>query len=560
MVWLATQAALVGIALVVFNMLRLRSKQAALRKLPGPSNPSFLAGEQLCLCAFAICSWNVGNYNQMFHPATGGDFQDQMNKTYGSIYRISGPLEDTHVMISDPKALTNILLKDQDVFDETDWFLETNRHVLGLGLLSTVGAHHRKQRKLLTPVFSIKHMRSMVPLFHKITSQLRDILQKKVADGPQELDMMDWFGRLALELIAQGGLGYTFESLDTTKEDNDFGKAVKEYFPSLGKLVVFRAVYPLIANLPSQILRFGAKFIPFPSLHRLLRITDVLFDNTKTILEEKKALLEKGDADFTEQVGEGKDIISILLKQNLESSSEEDRLPEEDILGQMTTLLFAGTDTTSTALSRILSLLAQHQDVQDKLRKELLEAREAMGDRDIEYDELVALPYLEAVCRETLRLYPPVCVVARLCRKDISVPLSQPVQTTDGPITSLFVPNGATVFINIVGVNRDHGIWGDDADEWKPERWLAPLPGTVADAHIPGVYSNTLTFLGGGRSCIGFKFSQLEMKVVLSQLVECFRFTPTNKELVWRYAAITTPSIKGSTRVGPQLPVILERI
>lgn len=77
------------------------------------------------------------------------------------------------------------------------------------------------------------------------------------------------------------------------------------------------------------------------------------------------------------------------------------------------------------------------------------------------------------------------------CRKDISVPLSQPVQTFDGPITSLFVPNGATVFINIVGVNRDHGIWGDDADEWKPERWLAPLPGTVADAHIPGVYSNT---------------------------------------------------------------------
>lgn len=65
---------------------------------------------------------------------------------------------------------------------------------------------------------------------------------------------------------------------------------------------------------------------------------------------------------------------------------------------------FAGTDTTSNALARILHLLCLHPDAQDRLRAELLEARSQNGGRDFEYDELVSLPYLDAICRETLRL------------------------------------------------------------------------------------------------------------------------------------------------------------
>lgn len=67
-------------------------------------------------------------------------------------------------------------------------------------------------------------------------------------------------------------------------------------------------------------------------------------------------------------------------------------------------------DTTSNALSRILHLLAQKPEVQERLRQEILEAR---GGDDIAYDDLVKLPYLEAVCRETMRLYPPVQFVIR---------------------------------------------------------------------------------------------------------------------------------------------------
>ena len=94
-------------------------------------------------------------------------------------------------------------------------------------------------------------------------------------------------------------------------------------------------------------------------------------------------------------------------------------LSEEEIVGQVScvmkqlvlvstahtfprTLVFAATDTTSSALSRILYLLAKHPDVQEKLRAEVVEARRERG--DLAFDDLFQLPYLEAVCRETLRL------------------------------------------------------------------------------------------------------------------------------------------------------------
>ena len=107
-------------------------------------------------------------------------------------------------------------------------------------------------------------------------------------------------------------------------------------------------------------------------------------------------------------------------------ASEEDRLPEVEIIDQMSyvssalidatltihvnnsrSLTFAGTDTTSNALARILHLLSMHPDVQERLRQEITDARSANDNHDLSYDELIELPYLDAVCRETMRLYVP---------------------------------------------------------------------------------------------------------------------------------------------------------
>jgi len=120
------------------------------------------------------------------------------------------------------------------------------------------------------------------------------------------------------------------------------------------------------------------------------------------------------------------------------------------------------------------------------------------------------------------------------------------------------VPKSTNVLIAIRGANRSADIWGPDAEEWKPERWLSPLPDSVAKARIPGMYRNMMTFLAGGHACIGFKFAQLEEKVVLSLLLESFVFSLVeNKDIVWNFAAIVTPTVKGEPHDKLQLPLKL---
>lgn len=71
------------------------------------------------------------------------------------------------------------------------------------------------------------------------------------------------------------------------------------------------------------------------------------------------------------------------------------------------------------------------------------------------------------------------------------MPLSEPIHGVDGQVmTEIFVPKDTPIVVAIRACNRNKAIWGDDALEWKPERWLYPLPGAVNDAHVPGVYSN----------------------------------------------------------------------
>ena len=77
-------------------------------------------------------------------------------------------------------------------------------------------------------------------------------------------------------------------------------------------------------------------------------------------------------------------------------------------------------------------------------------------------------------------------------RSDVVLPLSTPIHGADGrTIHEIFVPDDTNVFLHIYNLNRDPLIWGDDATEWKPERWLAPLLESVAEANIQGVYANT---------------------------------------------------------------------
>ncbi|KAI0058913.1 cytochrome P450 [Artomyces pyxidatus] len=530
------------ITLTLVLIARERLRQASLWNLPGPPSVSII----------------TGNFTQMF-SYDAHSFHHHIRRTYGRVIRVTGFLGETHLLISDCKAITSMLEREYGAFDNPEWLMASNRRNYGPGLIGMSGAHHRKQRKLLNPVFSTQNMRSLTPLFCKVTRQLETTLQRLVFDGPQEINLLMWLERLSLELIAQGGLGYTFDSLKPDRKEDEFEMAIKEYMPTVASLHAFRTLAHLVPNWPPSLLRFLGKLLPIPMLHKLMKISAVIDKNMTAIFDEKKALLDGADAEFTHQLGEGKDLISVLMRQNL-TASEEDRLPEAEIKGQMASFVFAATGGTSSAVARVLLLLSEHQDVQDRLRQEIYEAQQVSGEDELEHDKLDKLPLLEAVCKETLRVYPPAVYIPKFCREDITIPLAHPVQTSDGLTSSLFVPRGTNVLVNAAGQNLDPSVWGADAEEWKPDRFLSPLPGSVMEMHVPGIYPNILTFGAGARACIGYKFAVLETKVAVMHVVRSFRLSPAKTEVVWRFGGISTPSTQGSNEVGASMPLVLERI
>ncbi|KAI8972816.1 cytochrome P450 [Trametes punicea] len=527
MISLLLQAVVIcGTAWFLWKVFRRFVVKTDLDNLPGPPSPSFI----------------YGNLRQLYSMRSF-KFHRRLGEEYGPVARLHGRFGEKILFTFDPKAMHHIAIKDQDVFQESQWFIRFLLHIFGPGLLSTLGEHHRRQRKMLNPVFSINHMRHMTPIFYGVCHKLRDAIEMRVRNGSAEVDMLSWFGRTALELMGQGGLGYSFDPLVEDSKD-EFGAVLKDLMPALSVMRGLQQYLPLFeAIVPPGWRRPIAELLPWPALHRIIKIKDTIHRRSTEIYQQKKSALLSGDEALKQQVGEGKDLISILLRANM-AASEEDKLPEEELIGQMSTLTFAAMDTTSNALSFTLWRLAQNPHVQNKLRQEITEAKDACGGGDIGYDDLVSLPYLDAVCRETLRIHVPAPYRFREVRQDVVLPLSEPVRGRDGRLMhQILVPKDTSVFVAIASSNTNKALWGEDAYEWKPERWLQPLPDAVLDAKIPGVYANLMTFWGGGRSCIGFKFSQLEMKVVLAELLSTFSFELSDKPIYWNMSAVQYPSI-----------------
>ncbi|KAI0073885.1 cytochrome P450 [Panus rudis PR-1116 ss-1] len=222
--------------------------------------------------------------------------------------------------------------------------------------------------------------------------------------------MLKWMHRTALELVGQGGLGYSFDPLTNDDHHDEYAAALKGLVPALSRLSFWRMFLDWLDFLgPPSSRRWLAGIVPSKRLQKIKHIVDIMDKNTKDILQKKRDALAAGDEAVVQQVAQGKDIMSILLRANMEASDQE-RLSEEELLGQMSTLVFAASDTTSSALSRILHLLARNADIQEKLRAEIQEARAKAGG-DVPHDELMVLPYMDSVCRETLRLYSPVSFI-----------------------------------------------------------------------------------------------------------------------------------------------------
>ena len=182
--------------------------------------------------------------------------------------------------------------------------------------------------------------------------------------------------------------------------------------------------------------------------------------------------------------------------------------------------------------------LCQNLEAQRKLREEL----STLHTDDPTMDELKALPYLDMVVRESLRLYAPVFSSRRVAVKDTALPMRDgssirwvwsqhtiyPFHTIPSALFANSMGKGDNVLIPIHTINTDKDVWGNDALEFKyvfslvrlpfkwllihwrndrPERWESP-PQAISEN--PGVWSNLMTFLGGSRACIGYQFAIIE--------------------------------------------------
>ncbi|THV04401.1 cytochrome P450 [Dendrothele bispora CBS 962.96] len=557
---------LVGVVSFLWVYLRNRKFQRhGLANLPSPE----------------VKSWWKGNYVEALNPEAW-DFHLRLLKEYitstdGPAVRLDGFMGDKQLITYDPKALHHILVKDQALYERQN--LDDTALFFGRGLTGITGEPHRRQRRALSPVFSIAHMRDMLPIFYDVVRQVGLSLSLFESEAePKEIEMLSWMSRAALELIGQAGLGYSFDTLEDDAVVHPYTGVLKQLksliiiniSTTLGEMwMARRYVLPWAMKIGSpSFRRWVLSTIPWKNMHHIRDISDYTWEFSKEIYEEKKKALAEGDEAVARQLGKGKDIISILMRLNLNESDPENKLEEDEVYGQMSlfllstkarrTLIFAAMDTTSGALARVLHLLSIRPAVQDRLRQEIIEARSGNG--DIPYDQLVSLPYLDAICRETLRLYCPVPHVFRTAQQDMILPLSKPITGVDGTVISeIHVPKNTRILVSILNSNRNPALWGPDALEWKPERWLSTLPDELIKAHIPGVYSHLMTFNAGGRSCIGFKFSQLEMKAVLSMLIAKFKFTPSDKTVSWQMNGILTPCVDKGNKT-PQLPLVVAKL
>jgi len=263
----------------------------------------------------------------------------------------------------------------------------------------------------------------------------------------------------------------------------------------------------------------------------------------------------------------GQDLLSLLLKSNAaEDLPRDQRISDEDILNNINTFMFAGSDTSSLTITWTLYLLAQNPDIQDQLHQELLgisprTAADKLTDEEIcsLYDNISNLPYLHNVTRESLRLVPPVHSSIRVATQDDEIPTSYPVHRKDGSMhykKSVAITKGTLIHVAIEGFNLDKEIWGEDAWDFNPDRW-DNLPETVSS--LPGIFFNTLTFSAGPRSCIGMRFSLIEIKTFLYILLTNFKLKPTEEQIIKANVVLTRPYIGGRFHEGSQCPLAVER-
>ncbi|MFD0710673.1 bifunctional cytochrome P450/NADPH--P450 reductase [Paenibacillus sp. GCM10027626] len=392
----------------------------------------------------------------------------KLSYEYGPIFRLDLPGR-SELFISGHELVADAC--DESRFDKEVWApLQKVRAFTGDGLFTseTQEPNWKKAHNILLPSFSQTAMRGYHDMMTDLAVQL---IQKWSRLNPDEsVDVPGDMTRLTLDTIGLCGFNYRF---------NSFYR--EQPHPFITSMV--RALNEAM----NQLQRLGIQ-------ERLMVITkrqyqhdiQALFSLVDKIIAERKAQGEQDGVDLLARMLNGKD------------PDTGQALDDENIRYQIITFLIAGHETTSGLLSFALYFLLKNPD---KLQKAYEEADRVLTDPIPSYTQVRELAYIRMILNESLRLWPTAPAFALYAKEDTMLAGQYPLQ------------KGQSVNVLISKLHRDTAVWGEDVEEFRPERFADP-------SQIP--HHAYKPFGNGQRACIGQQFALQEATLVLGLVLKHF--------------------------------------
>ncbi|XP_042495640.1 cytochrome P450 CYP82D47-like [Macadamia integrifolia] len=350
----------------------------------------------------------------------------------------------------------------------------------------------------------LKHVRaSEIEAFTKDLYKMW--VEKKGGQNIQVLvDMKKWFADLTLNIIVRMVAGKRYFGIANTASDAEEAfrcqEGVRDFFHYTGLFVVSDA-FPFLEGLDLQ----GYEKAMKKSAKNLDSIVEGwLKEHKKKRLSDANYGKAKGDHDDQDFMDV---MISIMEDSNLSSPDYD---ADTVIKATCLNVILGGNDATVVTFTWALSLLLNNRQVLQRAQDEL--DMHVGRDRQVEESDIVKLEYLQAIVKETLRLYP-------------AAPLSAPHEAIEEcTIAGFHVPVGTRIVSNLYKIQRDPRVWVDPSD-FRPERFLT----SHVDVDLRGQHFELIPFGSGRRMCPGISFALQVLHLGLARLLHEFEFaTPSN--------------------------------
>ncbi|XP_023762931.2 cytochrome P450 704C1 [Lactuca sativa] len=454
-------------------------------------------------------------FNQLLNFNRLHDYMTDLAKKHKT-YRLISPFR-YEVYTSDPVNVEYILKTNFENYVKGTYTHDILKDLLGDGIFTVDGDRWREQRKVSSYEFSTKVLRDFSSvIFRKNAVKLAHILSE-AASNNQILDINDFFMKATLDSIFKVAFGIDLDSMCGSSEE---GVRFSNAFDESSAMTLKRYV-----DITWKI----KKFFNIGSEAKLKESVKVVDEFVYKLIKTKTEQMHKNQDDFS---WKREDILSRFLQIN-----DTDPKYLRDII---LNFIIAGKDTTSTAMTWFIYMLCKHPEIQDKVAKEIKEAINFKNDvtnvevfsNVVTEEALEKMHYLHAALTETLRLFPAVPVDAKICASDDVLP--------DG----YNVNKGDMVAYQPYAMGRMKFLWGEDAQQFKPERWI-----DENGCFRPESPFKFTAFQAGQRICLGREFAYRQMKIFASILLGCFVFKLSDENKTSKYKTMLNLHIDGGLHV-----------